>query len=197
MPMSEVLAEMLGSQSGQLAETAVQGIGTLLGGLDAIINPQVTIPPMIGMASSDFMQLGLGAIMASTNANLVYAKQQALKENIVDDELLALIKQAETSRQQCALQFGARARAMNKRAISAEPTKDEVETFYTAIKKVVAMQNVQRAQLRLYRDKVGSSANFDFRGLLKKIIKGADTIFNFVNKAKTVYDKAKPYLEKI
>lgn len=198
MPIPAALAGMLGDQSGQIAEAAVQGLGTLLSGLDSIINPQIQVPPMSGMTSSDFMQMGLGAIMAAANTRLAFAKQQARTSNIAgDDELFALINKAENSRQKCALKFGAKAMA-NKAAVNdVPPTKEDVHVLCNATRRILAIHNTQRAQLSLYRKNMELGANFDFRGLLKKIVNGVDKIFGYADKAKTVYDKAKPYLEKI
>lgn len=198
----------LAQQATQLAETAVSGIGTLLGGLDAIINPQVVVPPMIGMTSSDFMNLGISAIMASTSTNLAFAKQQAAASG--DEELVKLAGEAERSRQKCALKFSPKAERTRVKAVTetTRPTQTEVETFYNSCKKLLAAQNTQSIQLALYSQyKNGVIAeargtnlkgfSLNWRGLLRKIIKGADTVFKYAEKAKTIYEKAKPYLEEL
>lgn len=196
------VAGALASQASELAETAVTGIGTLLTGLDSLINPQVTIPPMIGMTSSDFMNLGISAIMASTSTNLAYAKQQAAASG--DEELVKLATDAEAVRQTCALKFSPKAVRTRAKATATKPTEAEIKNFYTSCKKILAAQNTQSVQLKLYKEYINGTKNnrgalksFNFRNLLKKIIKGANTIFTYTEKAKTVYEKAKPYLEQI
>lgn len=203
MPIPAALAGSLSGQGAQIGETVVSGLKTLLGGLDAIINPQDPIPPFIGMASTDFMNMGLAAIMASTNTNLAYAKQQAVVKGFAKD-LADDIAEAELSRQDCAIHSGAKAHAMKTRAVGTKPTKAEVEEFYATVRHLTAVQNTQKAQMQLYADqlkqqaKLGARAlKFDFKGLLRKIIKGAGTVFKYADKAKSIYDKAKPYLEKI
>lgn len=196
MPIVGNLAGLLSGQGAGIAETAVQGMGTLLGGLDAIINPSEVVPPFIGMASSDFMKLGLSAIMASANTNLQFAKNQAVSKGYAND-LAEDIAKAEALRHQCAIKFGAKAKANASNSLGTKPTKKEVDDFYVSCKHLVALQNTQQTQLKLYQEYVNNPANFDFRGLLRKIIKGVGTIFSYADKAKTVYDKAKPYLEQI
>ncbi len=203
MGAESIVAGALAQQSSQLAETAVGGLGTLLGGLDSLINPKVEIPPMIGMNSSDFMRLGLATIMASTNTNLAFAKQQATESKLINadanDDLMAEIAEAEALRQRCALKFGALAEANKTNTLTVAPTRDEVTDFYKSFKKILAVQNTQSTQLKLYKEHLANQyqSNFDFKGLLRKIIKGAGKIFGYVDKAKTIYEKAKPYLEKI
>lgn len=197
MPIPAVLAGALSGQGAQLAETAVQGIGTLLGGLDAIINPAEVIPPFIGMASSDFMNMGIAAIMASANTNLQFAKKQAVSKGYAND-LAEDIANVELIRQQCSIKFGAKAKANASNGLSSKPTKKEVDDFYVSCKRLIAVQNTQQAQLKLYKEYTeNGSANFDFKGLLRKIVKGVGTIFRYADKAKTIYNKAKPYLEQI
>lgn len=200
MPIPAALAGSLAGQGSQIAETAVNGIGTLLGGLDAIINPQEVIPPFIGMTSSDFMNMGLAAIMASANTNLQFAKNQAVSKGYADD-LAEDIANAELIRQQCAIKFGAKAQAGINNVVGTKPTRQDVENFYFTCRRLIGIQNTQQAQLKLYKEyseKAGTDgANFDFKGLLRKIVKGVGKVFTFTDRAKTVYEKAKPYLEKI
>lgn len=197
MPIPAALAGALSGQGSQLAETAVQGLGTLMGGLDSIINPAEIIPPFIGMASSDFMKMGLAAVMASANTNLQFAKNQAVSKGYAND-LAEDIANAELLRQQCAIKFGARAQANATNGVSSKPTKKEVDDFYVSCRRLTAIQNTQQAQLKLYKQYSENGAiDFDFKGLLRKIIKGVGTVFTYADKAKTIYDKAKPYLEQI
>lgn len=194
-----IVGDLAGSLSGQgsgIAETAVKGLGTLMGGLNNLINPPEVIPPFIGMASSDFMKLGLATIMASANTNLQFAKNQAVSLGCAH-ELAEDIAKAEALRQQCALKFGAKAKSNATNTLNSKPTKKEVDDFYASCKRLVALQNTQQAQLKLYEQFVNNSANFDFRGLLRKIVRGVGSIFGFAEKAKTIYEKAKPYLEQI
>ena len=194
-----IVGNLAGSLSGQgagIAETAVKGLGTLMGGLNNLINPPEVIPPFIGMASSDFMKLGLATIMASANTNLQFAKNQAVSLGYAH-ELAEDIAKAEALRQQCAIKFGAKAKSNATNALNSKPTKKEVDDFYVSCKRLVALQNTQQAQLKLYEQYVNNSANFDFRGLLRKIVRGVGSIFGFAEKAKTIYEKAKPYLEQI
>lgn len=196
MPAQAGLAGALSGQGAQIAETAVQGIGTLLGGLDAIINPAEEIPPFIGMASADFMNMGLAAIMASANTNLQFAKNQAVSQGYAD-ELAEDIANVELMRQESAIKFGAKARANASNALGTKPTRQEVNEFYTTCRNLIAVQNTQQTQLKLYQEYAANNANFDFRGLLRKIIKGVGKVFTYADKAKTIYEKAKPYLEQI
>lgn len=197
MPIPAILAGALSGQGSQIAQTAVHGLGTLLSGLDAIINPAEVIPPFMGMASSDFMKMGLAAIMAATNTNLQFAKNQAVSMGYGSD-LAEDIAAAEALRQQCAIKFGAKAQANATDDLGTKPTKKEVDDFYLACRRLTAIQNTQQAQLKLYKEySEDGTTDFDFRGLLRKIIKGAGTVFTYADKAKTIYDKARPYLERI
>lgn len=197
MPIPAALAGALSGQGAQIAETAVQGIGTLMSGLDAIINPAEVIPPFIGMASSDFMNMGIAAIMASANTNLQFAKNQIVSKGYAN-ELAEDIANTELIRQQCAIKFGAKAKANASNGLSSKPTKKEVGDFYVSCRRLVAVQNTQQTHLKLYKEYTeDGSADFDFKGLLKKIVKGVGTVFSYADKAKTIYDKARPYLEKI
>lgn len=197
MPIPAALAGALSGQGAEIAQTAVQGIGTLLGGLDSIINPAEIIPPFIGMASADFMKMGMAAIMAGANTNLQFAKRQAVKLGYAN-ELAEDIANVELIRQQCAMKFGAKAQANASNDLVTKPTKREVDDFYRSCRRLIAVQNTQQAQLKLYKEYAEKNdINFDFKGLLRKIVKGVGTIFSYADRAKTVYDKAKPYLEKI
>ena len=197
MPIPAALAGALSGQGAEIAQTAVQGIGTLLGGLDSIINPAQIIPPFIGMASADFMQMGMAAIMAAANTNLQFAKRQAVKLGYAS-ELAEDIANVEQIRQQCAIKFGAKAQANTSNDLTTKPTKKEVDDFYRSCRRLIAVQNTQQAQLKLYKEYTeNGDTNFDFKGLLRKIVKGVGTVFGYVDRAKSVYDKAKPYLEKI
>ena len=206
MPIVGDLAGALSGQGAGIAETAVKGLGTLMGGLNSLINPQEVIPPFIGMASSDFMRLGLATIMAAANTNLQFAQRQAVSLDCAA-ELATDISAAQALRQRCAAKFGAKAVANSAKnsGLGTKPTQAEIDEFYIACKRLVALQNTQQTQLKLYQQYINNPANkasidalnFDFRGLLRKIIKGVGTIFSFAEKAKTIYEKAKPYLEQI
>lgn len=200
MPIPPIVAGQLASQGAEIAETVVDGIGTLLGGLNKLINPTFEIPPFIGMASADFMKMGIAAIMASNNTNLQFAKQEAAVKGFAR-ELYDEINLAEQAREMCSAKFGAKARANNAKngTFTVKPTIAELEKFYKSAGRLIAVQNTQNAHLKLYKQYAAAkySANFDFKGLLRKIIKGTGTVFNYVERAKEVYDKAKPYLEKI
>lgn len=197
MGIESALAGALSNQGSQLGETVVQGLGTLLGGLDSIINPGFSVPPFIGMASSDFMNMGVAAIMASTNTNLQFAKQQAQEQGFTD--LLADVADAERARQRCAINHGAKARIEAAKRVTEKPTEAEIKDFYAYSKKIVAIKNTQNVQLKVYKEYLERDIdpNFDFRALLRKIIKGAGKVFTYTDKAKKIYEKAKPYLEKI
>lgn len=200
MPISPIVAAQLAGQSSEIAETVVDGIGTLLGGLNKLINPTFEIPPFIGMASADFMKMGIAALMASNNTNLQFAKQEAAVQGFAR-ELYDEITVAEQARELCSAKFGAKARANNAKngTFTAKPTMAELEKFYKSAGRLIAVQNTQNAHLRLYKQYASArnASNFDFKGLLRKIIKGTGTVFTYIDRAKQVYDKARPYLEKI
>lgn len=206
MAISAILAGLLASQGGSIAESAVKGIGTVLDGMNALINPSADVPPLMGMASADFMKAGLAAIMANTNTNLQYAKKQAVAYNLAR-ELQDDIALAECARSITCARFGARARALTAQGTQRRPTPAEVQRFYASCKKMLAAQNTQNAMMKLCKEyeetqarggkRTPGVAAISLSGILRGVIKGAETVFVCADIAKDVFEIAKPFLELI
>lgn len=212
MAISAILAGLLASQGGSIAESAVKGIGTVLDGMNALINPSADVPPLMGMASADFMKAGLAAIMANTNTNLQYAKKQAVAHNLAR-ELQDDIAMAECARSVTCARFGAKARAMEaaramvEQRAQSRPTPAQVQRFYASCKKMLAAQNTQNAMMKLCKEyeetqarggkRTPSVAAINLSAILRGVIKGAETVFVCADIAKDVFEIAKPFLELI
>lgn len=208
MAIPAVLAEGIANKIGTLAETGVKGIGTFLDGINNIINPSDQIPPMVGMTSADYTKLALSAIAASQNTALEYIKKETETSAFLSaeerKELRKEIEQVELARTAMLASHCKKAELARKKAQIANerPTADDAEAFRTYLKKISSIQNTQQTILKLYSQAQSGQLQLNrfgwtWKGLLKSIASGIGKLFGYVDKAKQIYDKAKPWVENL
>lgn len=208
MAIPAVLAGAIANKIDVLAETGVKGIGTFLDGINNTINPSDEIPPMVGMTSTDYTKLALSAIAASQNTALAYIKKETETSVFLTaqerKELRKEIEKAELARAAMLASHCKKAELARKKAQIANerPTADDAEAFRACLKKISSIQNTQQTILKLYSQAQSGqlqlkSFGWTWKGLLKSTVSGIGKLFGYVDKAKQIYEKAKPFVEKL
>lgn len=208
MAIPAVLAGAIANKIDVLAETTVKGIGTFLDGINNIINPREEIPPMVGSCSADYTKLALSAIVASQNTALAYVKKETETSAFLTaeekKELRKEIEQVELARGAMLVSHSKKAELARKNAqiANVRPTADDAEAFRTYLKKISSIQNTQQVILKLYSQAQSgqlqlNNLGWTFKGLLKSIVSGVGKLFGYVDKAKQIYEKAKPFVENL